>query len=154
MVETTAGPMTPEAVVAGYLRHSAALRARDDGRIWDPADPDTAAYDALHRLVFGGPAAEAWPLVLALLRATPDGELDVQAAGPLEDLVRVHGAALVGEVEAEAARDERFRWALGCIWLREGDLPPDVLRRVVAASGGAIKPLPAPDYYELPDHAT
>jgi hypothetical protein len=81
-------------------------------------------------------------LTQAVLRAAPNDRLDVYAAGVLESLVRGQGTALVAEIESAAAGDERFRWALGRIWLTEGDLPPDVMGRIVQASGGAIQPLP------------
>lgn len=53
-----------------------------------------------------------------------------------------HGTALVEAIEQLAARDEPFRQALGEIWLGEDDLPPDVLARVVRASGNVIEPVP------------
>ena len=141
MIETSVGPLDPDVVVAGYLREWAALRRDDPDAAYDPYDPDTAASDALRRVVRDGPPEAAWDLVRRLLRQAPDAELDVHAAGPLEDLVLRWGAELVERIEAEAAADERFRWALGCIWLLVGDLSPVVLERVVRASGGEIKPL-------------
>jgi hypothetical protein len=80
--------------------------------------------------------------VRTLLQEAEDDDLGTQAAGPLEDLVRLRGAELIGEIEAEVERDARFRRALGCIWLSHGELPADVLERVVRASGGEIRPLP------------
>jgi len=110
--------------------------------VWDPHDPDQAAYDALEEAVSHAPPAVAWELVLTLLRSGPDEELGNFAAGPLEDVVRTRAPALIDLIEAEAERDPRFRWALGCIWLYRGDMPDDILARVVRASGGAIKPMP------------
>ena len=55
--------------------------------------------------------------------------------------MRLRGSELVDVIEQRAEGDERFRWALGEIWLAEGDLPPDALARIVRASGGRIKPL-------------
>jgi hypothetical protein len=43
-------------------------------------------------------------------------------------------------VEAEAARHDRFTWALGKIWIVAKGLPPDVVERIVIASGNAIQP--------------
>lgn len=51
-------------------------------------------------------------------------------AGPLEDLLHEHGAELVGEVERRARRNPLFRQALGAVWLEQGALEPDVLRRL------------------------
>ena len=130
-----------EALVAGYIRYAEALSVGVP-----PATPEMSAaesaYDAVERVVRRGPASEAWMLTQAVLRAAPNDRLDVYAAGVLESLVRGQGTALVAEIESAAAGDERFRWALGRIWLTEGDLPADVMGRIVQASGGAIQPLP------------
>lgn len=97
-----------------------------------------AAYDDLHRMTHDGSARDAWEVVLELLRRAPDEELDYYAAGPLEDLVQRRGEELVSEIEELAARDERFRWALGCTWLSVGALSAATLARIVKASDGEI----------------
>ena len=53
---------------------------------------------------------------------------------------RLRGSEVVDLVEAEAARDDRFTWALGKIWIVAKGLPPDVVERIVIASGNAIRP--------------
>ncbi|HEX3232783.1 MAG TPA: hypothetical protein VHR41_01210, partial [Gemmatimonadales bacterium] len=53
---------------------------------------------------------------------------------------RLRGTEVVDLVEAEAARDDRFKWALGKIWIVAKGLPPDVVERIVIASGTAIRP--------------
>jgi hypothetical protein len=40
-------------------------------------------------------------------------------------------------VEAEAVRDDRFK--LGRIWIGAKGLPPDVVERIVIASGNALR---------------
>ncbi len=52
----------------------------------------------------------------------------------------LRGTEVVDLVEAEAARDDRFTWALGEIWIVAKGLPPDVVERIVIASGNAIRP--------------
>jgi hypothetical protein len=52
---------------------------------------------------------------------------------------RLRGTEVVDLVEAEAARDDRFTWALGKIWIVAKGLPPDVVERIVIASGNAIQ---------------
>jgi hypothetical protein len=98
-------------------------------------------FEEVKQRIHEGPSQVAWELVLALLRRVPDERLEVYAAGPLEDLVRRWGVDLVGDIEKEASRDERFRWALGCIWLLIGDVPSTELERIVNASGGQITPV-------------
>jgi len=104
--------------------------------------------------IHSGPADVAWSLVLEVLRRAPDERLDAYPAGPLEDLVRRWGVDLVGNIEKEASRDERFRWALGCIWLLVGDLPSSELERVVRASDGRIAPVNDHGISKLIERAT
>jgi hypothetical protein len=143
MIESRIGPLDVDTVVSGYLRYTRGLQVDDDDAVYDPDDPDTIADDAFRMAIRAAPALEAWELVRALLRRAGGDELGTHAAGALEDLVRLRGAELIGEIETEARDDARFRWALGCIWLSHGDLPTLVLERVVRASGSRIKPLPS-----------
>jgi len=133
-------------LAAGYLRCVLALRRDvDPDGIWSPGtDPDQAAYEVVEKAIRTGPAQRAWELVLEVLRQTPDEDLATEAAGSLEDLVRHQGNNLIDQLEAEAQSNERFRWALGTIWLAEDDLSASVLERVVCASGNKIKPLTGP----------
>jgi hypothetical protein len=124
----------PEAAIAGYILH-AERGPNDEEYFW--------AWEAVTDYLRTASASEGWGLVLSLLHRTPDHVLGSVAAGPLEDLVLTHGTELVEQLEREALRDERFKWALGGIWMRHGDLPPEVEDRIVAASGGQIHPLPA-----------
>lgn len=144
MIDSRVGPLDLDAAVDGYLRYSESLRHDDPYAVSDPDDRDEAAWNALEAAIRRAPPTVAWELVVTLLRRAPDERLDVYAAGPLEELVVHRAAELVGEIEAEAERDERFRWALGCVWVAQGDLPDDVLARVVRASGGVIKPCERP----------
>jgi hypothetical protein len=128
----------------GYLRCSAELSSlpQDANAIWSPeTNPDQRAYDVVDAAIRNGPAARAWHLVHSVLDQAADNRLAHQAAGPLEDLVRLRGAEVVEFIEDAAASDERFQWALAQIWIRASDQPPDVVRRIVAASGHAIEPI-------------
>jgi hypothetical protein len=141
-IDTRIGPLPSHTVVEAYCGFRKRLAEDDDASELDPDRVEEAGHDAFEDAIRGGPAQTAWHLVLELLRTASDDDLGVYAAGPLEDLVHLRGAELVDEIEAEASRDSRFRWALGCIWLSHGELPDDVLARVVRASGDEIKPLP------------
>jgi hypothetical protein len=126
-------------LVAGYIRYAEALGRGD---LSDPVlDSEERAYTAVQQLIREGPARDAWQMVLALLRQAPHERLDVYAAGPLEDLVNCQGHVLIGEIEAEAACDACFRWALSCVWL-DGGLPEDVRRRIRAAAEPLVEPPP------------
>jgi hypothetical protein len=56
------------------------------------------------------------------------------AAGPLENLLAEHGPQFIDMVEAEARRDRRFMWTLGCVW--KNSMNDDVWTRVQRAAGG------------------
>ena|SRR5690348_732332 len=120
-------------LITAYLRHAAEQR-----------DDDAWAFDAVNEVANGGDAEASWDLVVELVRRSPDEQLGYVAAGPLEDMVRRHGPAIIEWIEGEAQRDPRFQWALGCIWLQAGELPSGTEQRVVAASGGEIAVLPGP----------
>ena len=129
-------------LAAGYIRYAEEL-AQD----LSPDSPDITAaeraYDLVEKTVRNGPAERAWGLVVEILRQAPDERLDVYAAGLLEDLVKFRAPEVIEAIEREAAADERFRWALGCIWLLVGEVPQELQERIVRASGGQVRPFDA-----------
>jgi hypothetical protein len=129
-----------ERIAAGYVTYVEKLASGGQADDLDARDGEREFAEVKQR-IHEGPSHVAWELVLEVLRHVPDERLEVYAAGPLEDLVRRWGVDLVGDIEREASRDERFRWALGCIWLLVGDLPSTELERIVHASGGQITPV-------------
>ena len=75
-----------------------------------------------------------WKGVLGVLAATSDEfTLSVLAAGPLDDLTRLHGNAFIGRIEDAARRDPKFKELLHGVWLSTPD--PTVSQRVVRARG-------------------
>jgi hypothetical protein len=54
---------------------------------------------------------------------------------PMAWNTRLRGTEVVDLAEAEAARDDRFTWAHGKIWNVAKGLQPDVVERIVIASG-------------------
>jgi hypothetical protein len=135
--------LDPTEIAIGYMRYKDALpelfNVPDSELDWESFD--SQAYDYVYRIIGDGPLERAWEIVLAVLRAASDDRLAQEAVGCLEPVVQRRGADLLDRIEQEARHDERFRWALGQIWLDTRDMPPEPLRRIVAASGGAIRPL-------------
>src|SRR5689334_8545641 len=132
------------ALVAAYIRYSESLAEKKRAGRSPTYDDDKAAYSTVDDVITNGPPARAWHLVLNILRAVPDDKLGGYAAGPLESLVARWGDVLVEEIVGEAARDERFRFALGVVWLTElgfsrTPAEREALERIVAASGGRTK---------------
>ena len=59
----------------------------------------------------------AWECILATVadpRAKP--YLGTLAAGPIEDLLGLHGDTFIDRVEQEARRSPLFAWTLGAVW--------------------------------------
>jgi hypothetical protein len=88
------------------------------------------AYDGVQNSVeLGG--TEALDVVEALITSAPDADaVAVVSAGPLEELVYGHGAALIDDIERRARQDSAFANALRSIWLDHGALPSEVEARL------------------------
>lgn len=97
------------------------------------ASTDFEAWEHVNRLVQESSGA-GFEVILAILAATDDAEVLANlAAGPLEDLLSLHGPDSIGAVEDTARVDARFRQLLWGIW--PGRMAQDVWTRVEAARG-------------------
>jgi hypothetical protein len=102
-------------VVAAYWRHHQLIfsedpieRADADHWFWAWEEVDEAALAASPGIV---------ALLVALAKAAPnDQALAYLGAGPLEDLIRRHGAEFVDAIDLAAQTSESFRVALRCVW--------------------------------------
>jgi hypothetical protein len=113
---------------------------------WFVSEDKRWASAALQDLVRDDPE-NAWVVIGLLVERADEDVLGSIAAGPLEDLLREHGAAMVSRVEAKARRDPVFKQCLGGVWLDARDVPEDVVRRLHAASEGELlvfEPTPTP----------
>jgi hypothetical protein len=100
----------------------------------DPWPDQQWAWDKLDRLMRALPE-RAWPILLRLIELAPsDTAVDVIAAGPLENLLCLHGEAFIERVEKQAKADSRFRFALGGVW--RNVIPEPIWRRVNRITGG------------------
>ena len=62
----------------------------------------------------------AWQAICeALGQQRMTNHLPALAAGPLEDLLSLHGEQFIDRVESEAKRNPRFAWLLGGVWQHE-----------------------------------
>jgi hypothetical protein len=62
------------------------------------------------------PLEYSWHINLALVHGVVESKLEDVAAGPLEECLAKYGDQLIERVEAEAARDPKFRRALSGVW--------------------------------------
>jgi hypothetical protein len=61
---------------------------------------------------------EGWSIVRELIEAAAsEDELDYVAAGPLEDLLRLHGSVIASVIRRDAQQSQHVRDALSCVLL-------------------------------------
>jgi hypothetical protein len=86
------------------------------------------AFNEATKLVAAS-ADGAWQFVFEILRLDPaPAILEALAAGPLEEMLTLHGAAVIERLEAEAATSPAFATLLAGIW--QGAMPDDIWERV------------------------
>jgi hypothetical protein len=102
---------TEEEVVDAYLRQHTLKR-----------DEDFWAFNEVDRLVCSDPWV-GWRITYMLIKKAPTDEaLAYVAAGPLEDLLEIHGMAIIDEVTKVARADKRLQLALSGVWM-ERNIP-------------------------------
>ena len=90
------------------------------------------AYEALMTLWRESPD-EALDVIIDLTQSADDDDLiEAVGAGPLEDLVREHGASMIDAIEMRAKSDVRFRQALSHVWIAKEDATSPIGRRYIA----------------------
>ncbi len=103
------------------------------------------AWEVLAELV-GEDPEQAWETILAIVSGSEsDDERGYCGAGPLEDLIRAHPERFIRRTEDLAARDPLFQQALAAAWITLEDVPEPLARRYLAASGGGLRILDAPN---------
>ncbi len=107
----------------------------------DEDDP-TGAVMTITGLTFAADADEQWGVILDLIARAPDEEdvLQTLAAGPLEGFLGRFDGEVIDRVEAEAARDPKFRRVLSGVW-KHGMSDP-VWGRIRAIQATVPDPLP------------
>jgi hypothetical protein len=121
-----------DTAVAAWVRLSTGLEKSG----WDKSGWDTVDFWAFMLGGHLGRAAPAlgWDFVRALVVAVPDTLLDHVGASELEDFCREAAAAYIHRIEAESARDPRFRQALRSVWPGGEAIPPAIYSRIRQAA--------------------
>jgi hypothetical protein len=98
------------------MRHPQSI-LEDYFRLFETQDEDFRwASDYVDGLVHSDPQ-EALNLTISLINASESSKaLAIVAAGPLEDLLKSHGAVLMDRVEEESRTNDKFRLALSGVW--------------------------------------
>lgn len=90
-------------------------------------DGDVTLYDVVHY-----EPEIAWPAILQILtNELTEDQIAVLAAGPLEDLLGVHGLQFIDRIEREAEQNSRFNHLLGGVW--KNQMTQDIWERVQKA---------------------
>lgn len=87
------------------------------------------SYGCLADIVESRPDLGLDVVLLACAKMTTAEEAAILAAGPLEDLIAEHGAAVIDRIETEARKSVRFRYLLTGVW-PQGQRDSDAWRRV------------------------
>lgn len=75
-----------------------------------------------------------WEIIINIMeRDISDKVLANLGAGPLENLLAIHGATFIERVEALSRQDPKFRKLLGIVW--QNLTPDDIWERVKAVAG-------------------
>ena len=75
-----------------------------------------------------------WQAILQILeRELTVDQIGVLAAGPLEDLLALHGPEFIDRVEREAPLNPRFHHLLGSVW--KNRILPEIWERIQKARG-------------------
>lgn len=131
-----------------FLLDKVALALRDYGRLFDGDevvgreedpprtkvvdDTDAWAFDCVCELVEDSPDLAVDFVLRALAFCETNQDVAVLAAGPLEELLKAHGAKVIRSIEVEAEKSARFRLLLSGVWGKP-HIDPAVWRRVKAA---------------------
>lgn len=106
--------METSELIAAYFEYA---RTKDDALVW--------AWEAVDADGWHDPERK-WPLILSLLDAAANEfEIGLVAAGPLEDVLKLYGAAFIDRIERQAQSNARLRQALAGVWLGGPTLRPD-----------------------------
>ncbi len=130
--------MTARNADPGYLTPTDRARMRDSKAFviaWFEHERSYWSWGGLSALCVSEPD-EAWRLILLLVANAPsDAALSIVGFVPLTELILAHGEALIDRIEAEAARDPRFRRCLTSVCQEpcEPDIPEALWSRIERA---------------------
>ena len=115
---------TDEEIADGYiaLQHAPKKAKERDDLFW--------SFEAMCDVVESEPERALELILMILSRDDSAPVVQILAAGPLEDLLARHGAAIIGKVEAAARRNPKFAFLLGGVW--PSSIAKNVWRKVEA----------------------
>jgi hypothetical protein len=91
------------------------------------------AFEAVYDLVARYPEAAVRFIVAVLEKDSSDIVIGNLSAGPLEDLLAAHGAAIIDRIESEARENALFARLANGVWRNQID--PHVWKRIIQLRG-------------------
>ena len=124
---TAAGDFNPQRLARAFLKIKTTGEAADE-----VGDDSSHAFDCIDEMVQEAPGA-AVAFVLAALDVCRTGEqVAVLGAGPLENLLKAHGLAIIRDLESAARKHAKVRYLLSSTW-GQSHIDPGVWERLVIA---------------------
>ena len=121
-------------LVAAYIARYEGMYSKQEN-IFEKNEINYWAYEKMCQLVKNSPT-KALEVIAKVLHSTEDEfVLSNLAAGPLEDLLRIHGASVLDNLEIYARQDNRFRNLLTQV---DKVVSDDIWKRIEALL--AVKP--------------
>jgi len=112
-------PATDDFLADAYLKH---YETGDDSLAW--------AFSTVNGIILRD-AERGWAITLALIaNACTDNALGYVAAGPLEEMLEVHGNTIIDRVEDLARSEPKFRRALSFVTCFKDSMPETVRSRI------------------------
>jgi hypothetical protein len=123
---------TVKALAQAYIEHHSNSTHLDKDMVLTKRDNSSTewAIDKIFDITYENPE-DLWDLILEILHRDPPTEvIEVLAAGPLEDYLAKCGEKVIEKVEAQAAKDKKFKSLLGGVW--QNAMSDEVWSRVKA----------------------
>ena len=105
--------------------------------------PDRGAYDAVDNAIYHGPPRRALGLLIEVLRRGNEEDVPIVAHMLVDGFVKKQASVILEDFEREASRNARLCRCLGRLKVMVGELPPDIITRLVRASDGVMVVYPA-----------
>ena len=130
---TAGGTFDPQRLARVYLKirpADVAAGAEDDGAM--------QAFDCVDEMMHNAPGPSVAFILAALDACQTGAQVAILAAGPLETLLKVHGVAVIGDLEREARKHAKVRYLMSATWGRDHIEAGVWGRLVIAVTPGPV----------------
>jgi hypothetical protein len=121
---TADGSFDPQRLARAFLK------IKTDDR--DVDDASSHAFDCIDEMVQDAPSAAVAFIFAALDVCETGTQVAILGAGPLENLLKAHGPAVIRDLESAARKHAKVRYLLSSTW-GQSHIDPGVWERLVIA---------------------